>query len=369
MATSRVKELEGQIRELQQELHVLILNKEKELAESMQASLCNVEENIHNAQNQSTENTDNTVEVKKNQSAENTDTTVKDEKIQSTNSPDRKEGTLIGKRSEIKPSSFKGSELEDWVIWLRNYEQISSLNNWSENFKLARIPTVLEGDANLKYWECTEEERQNWNNLTKALSAKFAPESNRATFQAALESRHRRKDESLDAYMSAIKSLARKAFPEWDDKYRDIMVRKYFTDGLEETLKIWVLQANPKTAEEALQVALRTEANLNKKQGVTANMANSQQSINTTDLAEAITIALEKRGIGSRRSNTSMGRGGRGQRNWQNRGGGQGNRQGTCHACGQHGHFWRDMECPKSPHNQGNGRGTGAQGQANSRPW
>lgn len=80
MATSRVNELKGQIRELQQELHVLILNKEKELAESMQASLCNIEENIHNAQNQSTENTDNTVEVKKNQSAENTDTTVKDER-------------------------------------------------------------------------------------------------------------------------------------------------------------------------------------------------------------------------------------------------------------------------------------------------
>lgn len=166
----------------------------------------------------------------------------------------------------------------------------------SEHFKLARIPTVLEGDANLKYWECTEEEHQNWNNLIKVLSAKFAPESNRATFQAALEGRHRRKDESLDAYMSAIKSLAREAFPEWDDKYRDIMVRKYFTDRLEETLKIWVLQANPKTAE-AL-VALRTEANLNKKQSATANMANSQQSINTTDLAEAITIALEKRGIG-----------------------------------------------------------------------
>ena len=258
------------------------------------------------------------LKLSKNKGAENTDTRVKDEKNQSTNIHNRKEGTLIGKRSEIKPSSFKGSELEDWVIWLRNYEHISSLNNWSENFKLARIPTVLEGDANLKYWECTEEEDQNWNNLTKALSAKFAPESNRATFQAALESRNRRKDESLDAYMSAIKSLARKAFPEWDDKYRDIMVRKYFTDGLEETLKIWVLQANPKTAE--AQVALRTEANLNKKQGATANMANSQQSINTTDLEEAMTIALEKRGIGSRSSNTSTG-----QRNWKNRGGGQGN--------------------------------------------
>jgi hypothetical protein len=280
------------------------------------------------------------LKLSKNKGAENTDTRVKDEKNQSTNIPDRKEGTLIGKRSEIKPSSFKGSELEDWVIWLRNYEHISSLNNWSENFKLARIPTVLEGDANLKYWECTEED-QNWNNLTKALSAKFAPESNRATFQDALESRHRRKDESLDAYMRAIKSLARKAFPEWDDKYRDIMVRKYFTDGLEETLKIGVLQANPNTAE--AQVALRTEANLNKKQGATANMANSQQSINTTDLEEAMTIALEKRGIGSRSSNTSTGRGGRGQRNWKNRGGDQGNRQDARHACGQHGHVWRDI--------------------------
>jgi hypothetical protein len=119
--------------------------------------------------------------------------------------------------------------------------------------------------------------------------------------------------------MRAIKSLARKAFPEWDDKYRDIMVRKYFTDGLEGTLKIGVLQANPNTAE--AQVALRTEANLNKKQGATANMANSQQSINTTDLEEAMT----------------------GQRNWKNRAGDQGNRQDARHACGQHGHVWRDI--------------------------
>ena len=135
--------------------------------------------------------------------------------------------------------------------------------------------------------------------LVKALRKKFAPESNWATFQAALETRMRRKEESLDTYMSAIKTLARKAFHDWDGSYRDITVNKYFIDGLEEPLRLWVLQANPQTADQALQVALRIEANMRQKTqaAVAVNQTNT-----TADLAEAIAIALEKRGIGNRQN-------------------------------------------------------------------
>ena len=126
----------------------------------------------------------------------------------------------------------------------------------------------------------------------RALTKTFAPESNRATFQAALETRMRGKEESLDTYMSAIKTLARKAFPDWDDRYWDIIVKKYFIDGLEESFRLWVLQANPQTADEALQVALRTEANM-RQRSLTAAAVN--QTNTTADLAEAIAIALEKK--------------------------------------------------------------------------
>ena len=274
-------------------------------------------------------------------------------------SPSASHSTVL-KSSEVKPTSFKGSESEDWLIWLKNYEMVASINNWSNEFKLARLATVLEGDANAKYWECSVEDRSDWDALTGSLTQKFAPKSNRATFQAALETRQRRKEESLDAYMSAIKTLARKAFPEWEDKYRDIMVKKYFIDGLAESFRMWVLQANPESADEALQVALRTEANLSKKEPVAATV---NQTNTTADLAEAIAIALEKRGIGNQNQgfpmshpNTSRGRArGRG------RGRQQGRRPGNvvCHSCGQEGHFWRDSICPNSPRNQGNERGTG----------
>ena len=261
----------------------------------------------------------------------------------------------ILKSTEVKPTSFKGSASEDWLMWLKNYEVIASLNKWSDQFKLTRLVTVLEGDANSKYWECSDTERGDWDILVKALTKKFAPESNRATFQAALETRMRRKDESLDTYMSAIKTLARKAFPDWDGSYRDIMIKKYFTDGLEESFRLWVLQANPQTADEALQVALRTEANMRQK---TQAAAAVNQTSTTADLAEAIATALEKRGIGNRQNFPVRGRG-------RTRGGFRGRGHSTrpgrviCHSCGQEGHYWRDSICPNSPKNQGNESGTG----------
>ena len=84
--------------------------------------------------------------------------------------------------------------------------------------------------------------------------------------------------------MSELRSLARKAFPDWDTTYRDKLVQKYFIDGLEENLRIWVLQSNPKTSDEAMQVALRSEANLKQKLSVKAEVAaasaNSSQPTN-----------------------------------------------------------------------------------------
>lgn len=264
------------------------------------------------------------------------------------------------KSSEVKPSSFKGSASEDWLIWLKNYEMVAKLNKWSTEFKLTRLATVLEGDANAKYWECSEAERSNWEALISSLTRKFAPESNRATFQAALETRQRKKEESLDTYMSAIKTLARKAFPDWDDKYRDIMVKKYFTDGLDDSFRIWVLQANPQSADEALQVALRTEANIKQKGQATATI---NQTNTTADLAEAIAIALEKRGIGQQQNEFRPTFPMRGRD--RARGGYRGRQQNRrpanviCHSCGKEGHFWRDSICPNSPKNQGNEKGTG----------
>ncbi len=130
-------------------------------------------------------------------------------------------------------------------------------------------------------------------------------------------------------------------------------------------LRIWVLQANPKTADDALQAALRSNANLqrtpnNPKQAKESGvMIGATQAVETTNLAEAIAIALEKRGIGTNVSNRPdpgryRGYSGRGARYSRGRGRGQYAR-GACHACGQPGHFWRDAICPRSPAFQGTG--------------
>ena len=120
------------------------------------------------------------------------------------------------KQTVIKPNPFKGTEAEDFLLWLQNYEQISRVNGWSEYYKIAHIATMLQDDANRKYWECSEFSRSKWVLLTEALKQKFNPESSRASFESALENRKRKQTETLDKYMSELRSLARKAFPDWD---------------------------------------------------------------------------------------------------------------------------------------------------------
>ena len=127
--------------------------------------------------------------------------------------PPTKQPTVI-KATVIKAVPFKGTETEDFLLWLQNYEQISRVNGWSDDYKIVHIATMLQEDANRKYWECSELARTNWVVLTEALKQKFNPESSRATFEAALENRKRKQSETLDKYMSELRSLARKAFPD-----------------------------------------------------------------------------------------------------------------------------------------------------------
>ena len=141
-------------------------------------------------------------------------------------SPVKQELGAKPKQAVVKAPPFKGTESEDFVIWLKNYDQICLLNGWEDDYKTIHIATVLQEDANRKYWECTEGERCDWDLLEKALMNKFSPESSRASFEAAFENRRRIHGETLDKFMTEIRSLARKAFPDWHDQYRDKMVKK-----------------------------------------------------------------------------------------------------------------------------------------------
>jgi len=227
---------------------------------------------------------------------------------------------------------------------------MSKINGWTDDYKVVHVATLLQDDANRNYWECTEE-RLDWETLINSLKEKFSPEGSRASFEAALESRRRKADESLDKFMTELRTLARKVYPDWAGMYRDKLARKYFIDGLSEDLKMWVLQSNPKTSDEALQSALRSEANLNQKKSKHVEVAavTTSQPTGTSELAETIAQDLKIAGIGSTPRDYSD----RGRNN------GAGPRRGSCHACGENEHFWRDASCPMSPLQTGNARGAG----------
>lgn len=109
--------------------------------------------------------------------------------------PPTKQPTVT-KATVIKAVPFKGTETEIFLLWLQNYEQRSRVNGWSDDYKIVHIVTMLQEDANRKYWECSKLARTNWVLLTEALKQKFNPESSRSTFEAALENRKRKQNET-----------------------------------------------------------------------------------------------------------------------------------------------------------------------------
>ena len=114
----------------------------------------------------------------------------------------------------------------------------------------------------------------------------------------------------------------------------------------------------PKTSDDALQVALCSEANLKQtpaKAEIAAASANTTQPTGTSEMAEAIAKAVQMAAVAA--TGASVGYPGRNQ---HFRGRERGRSRGPCYSCGQIGHYWRDAVCPNSPINRGQGNGQGA---------
>ena len=135
------------------------------------------------------------------------------------------------------------------------------LNGWNDETKALELATNLRGSARNILADLDPDQRYHYESLVSALSARFEPDYQADMYLAQIRNRTRQKSESLPELGQAIKRLARYALPSAPSSVRQWLALTQFTEALNnESLEYAVKQARPKTVDEAVKVAMETEA-------------------------------------------------------------------------------------------------------------
>ena len=158
-----------------------------------------------------------------------------------------------------KPQTYDGSS--SWTDYKVHFETVSKLNQWSEDVKSLKLIACMSGTALAVLGDIDTNKPPNYQELLDILTKRFAPSNQTEMYRAQIESRIRKKNETLPELAQDMKRLTRLAYPTATHEIRDILAYKAFRDALNDHDLEWAIcQANVETIDAALHAALKYEA-------------------------------------------------------------------------------------------------------------
>ena len=125
----------------------------------------------------------------------------------------------------------------DACEWFKRFEICSKANNWRDEMKALKLPTLLEGEA-LAIWLELSEEEQGAYETAKVLLKKMTPPE-----FVTLEEFHKRTlklNEPLSLFTNDLKKLLEQAMPGIDDNAREQLLIHQFIAGLPEPIAMQI---------------------------------------------------------------------------------------------------------------------------------
>ena len=147
-----------------------------------------------------------------------------------------------------------------WADYLVQFNIAARLNSWDDSQKAMELATSLEGNARAILADLSPDQQLNFEALVGKLTQRFEPEGQLGIYQSQLQSRRRKRSESIPELIQEISRLVRKAYPAADDQTRSYMAVSSFISALgNEAQELFVYQKDPKNLEEAGRAALSFE--------------------------------------------------------------------------------------------------------------
>ena len=162
-------------------------------------------------------------------------------------------------RQEETPPKFD-SQNEHWHNFVRLFETVAELNEWSDSVKAGKLILSMQGTAQKFALAQPFSIRGDFGNLKNLLEQYFDPVERRETAFYEFQSRKHRSDESLQDYFQEMMDLAYRAFPDIPDVTLSGQVINRFIQGLQtRECRKHVKFSKPKTLYDALKYAVSYE--------------------------------------------------------------------------------------------------------------
>ena len=126
---------------------------------------------------------------------------------------------------------FVSGDIEEW---LQRYGICASANNWKEEEKALRIPTLLEKKSLAVYLDLNASDRKDYQAVKNALLNAFQPPEARFISLQEYERKKMYPGEYLQEFLYAIKRLLVRAIPEMDEGSREQLLLHMFLSGIPE---------------------------------------------------------------------------------------------------------------------------------------
>ncbi|VDI48323.1 Hypothetical predicted protein [Mytilus galloprovincialis] len=157
-----------------------------------------------------------------------------------------------------KPSIYDGTT--NWLEYKLHFEAVAKLNNWSEDIKVLKLITCMNGAALSTLADIEIDNIPTYCYLVKLLTKRFAPENLTDVYMSQIDACVRKPGQPLQELADNIKRLVRMAYPSASLDTRDYLTYRAFRKALNDhDLELAIVQSNVETIDGALYCALKCE--------------------------------------------------------------------------------------------------------------
>ena len=159
----------------------------------------------------------------------------------------------------MKPQTYDGTE--DLDEYLTHFNIIARLNGWSKEAKSLHLAGNLAGSARALLNDLDPQKREDYESLVEALTHRYGNVNRAAVFKSQLQTRMKRKDESIPELAQSVVKLARKAYPKANPEMVDVLAVDHFIDAFPQSdIRLKLKEKDPKNIMEAEKLAVTLEA-------------------------------------------------------------------------------------------------------------
>ena len=156
--------------------------------------------------------------------------------------------------------TFRGDGSDIWCEFIRYYENIATLNNWSMDRTLRVFFTVLRGQAETYAYGLPDNVRNDWQLLKNDMDKRFGHTAMKDTYIAEAKLRRRKPNESFRDFGQVIQDLYRRAYPSNREYVEDSSLKTYLDNCSDsENFRIAIKRMRPKTLQEAISFSMQEE--------------------------------------------------------------------------------------------------------------